>query len=104
MATEILTTGNEVKLPLNLSQGGIRIADKHGNHVSSPTKTKNEGEYYIEWMITNDHIKNLSESILNDAGPLIKRMAGLNKFAEDSEYSQRKTVKLVRKLLIQGSR
>ena len=94
MATKIELEGNKIKLPLNKSQGGIRIADEHGNHVSSPTKTKNEKEYYIEWMITNDEIKLLSDSILDDINSLIKGMEELNKFTEDSEYSQRKTIKL----------
>ncbi len=94
MATKIELEGNKIKLPLNKSQGGIRIADEHGNHVTSPTKTKNEKEYYIEWMITNDEIKLLSDSILDDINPLIKSMEKLDKFTEDSEYSQRKTIKL----------
>lgn len=94
MAIKIEVRGNKIKLPLYKSQGGIRIADEHGNHVSSPTKTKNEKDYYIEWMITNDEIKNLSDSILDDVNSLIKNMKKINKFAEDSEYSQRKTVKL----------
>jgi hypothetical protein len=94
MAIKIEVRGNKIKLPLYKSQGGIRIADEHGNHVSSPTKTKNEKDYYIEWMITNDEIKSLSDSILDDVNSLIKNMEKINKFAEDSEYSQRKTVKL----------
>jgi hypothetical protein len=96
MAIKIELAGNKIKLPLYRSQGGIRIADENGNHVSSPTKTKNETDYYIEWMITNDEIKSLSDSILalDDIKSLIKSMEKLNKFTEDSEYSQRKTVKL----------
>jgi hypothetical protein len=94
MAIKIEVEGNKIKLPLYKSQGGIRIADEHGNHVSSPTKTRNEKEYYIEWMITNDEIKSLANSILDDINSLIKSMVKINKFAEDSEYSQRKTVKL----------
>ena len=94
MAIKIELEGNEIKLPLFRSQGGIRIADEHGNHVSSQTKTKNEKEYYIEWMITNGEIKILSDSILDDINSLIKGMEELNKFTEDSEYSQRKTIKL----------
>ena len=94
MAIKIVLEGNEIKLPLYRSQGGIRIADEQGNHVSSPTKTKNEKEYYIEWMITNDEIKILSESILVDIDSLIKSMKELNKFTGDSEYSQRKTIKV----------
>jgi len=43
-------------LPLHYSQGGIRIADEHGNHVPSPTKAKNKEGYCIEWMITNDEV------------------------------------------------
>ena len=94
MAIKIELEANKIKLPLYRAQGGIRIADEHGNHVSSPTKTKNEKEHYIEWMITNDEIKILSDSILDDVNSLIKSMEKLNKFTEDSEYSQRKTIKL----------
>jgi len=94
MAIKIELEGSKIKLPLYRAQGGIRIADEHGNHVSSPTKTKNEKDYYIEWMITNDEIKSLSGSILSDINSLIKSMQGLKKFTEDSEYSQRKTIKL----------
>lgn len=94
MAIKIEVEGDKIKLPLYKSQGGIRIADEYGNHVSSPTKTLNEKKYYIEWMITNDEIKSLSDSILDDVNSLIKSMEKINKFAEDSEYSQRKTVKL----------
>jgi hypothetical protein len=96
MAIKIELEGNKIKLSLYRAQGGIRIADKNGNHVSSPTKTKNEETYYIEWMITNDEIKSLSGSILASADfeSVIKNMQKINKFTEDSEYSQRKTVKL----------
>jgi len=94
MATKIELEKNKIKLPLNKSQGGIRIADEYGNHVTSPTKTNNKKGYYIEWMITNDEIKILSDSILDNIKPLIKRMKELNKFTEDSDYSQRKTIKL----------
>lgn len=94
MAIKIGLTGNNVTLPLNKSQGGIRIADENGNHVSSPTQTKNQPDYYIEWMITNDEIKILSESILDNIKSLIERMQKLCKFTEDSEYSQRKTIKV----------
>jgi len=94
MAVKIELRGNKIKLPLHNAQGGIRIADENGNHVSSPTKTKNIGKYYIEWMITNDEIKMLSDAILDDIGSLIKNMQVINRFTEDSEYSQRKTVKL----------
>jgi len=94
MAIKIELEGNTIKLPLHRAQGGIRIADENGNHVSSPTKAKNEKDHYIEWMITNDEIKILSNSILDDIRPLIKSMEGISKFTEDSEYSQRKTIKL----------
>jgi len=94
MAIKIMLEGGKIKLPLSRAQGGIRIADENGNHVTSPTKTKNEKKYYIEWMITNDEIKALSDSILDSVDSLIEDMKKLNKFAEDSEYSQRKTIKL----------
>jgi len=48
MAIKIELNNEKIKLPLNKSQGGIRIADEHGNHVSSPTKTLNEPKYFIE--------------------------------------------------------
>jgi len=34
MATKIELEKNKIKLPLNKSQGGIRIADEYGNHVT----------------------------------------------------------------------
>jgi hypothetical protein len=76
--------------------GGIRIADEHGNHVSSPTKQKNDSRFFVEWMITNDEIKFLTDSFLEaeKLAKLIKVMAGLTKFTEESEYSKRKTVKV----------
>jgi len=53
---KIRLTNGKIILPLHYSQGGIRIADEHGNHVPSPTKAKNKEGYCIEWMITNDEV------------------------------------------------
>ena len=97
MAIKIKTLRGNVILPLHHSQGGIRIADEHGNHVSSPTKTKNEGNYYIEWMITNAEIKLLSDLFLERIDELVKEMKKIKRFAEDSEYSKRKTIKVDKK-------
>lgn len=87
-----------ILLPLNISQGGIRIADEYGNHVSKPTKIKNESKYLIEWMITNDENKFLVDSFLDTkiTKKLIERMNSIKKFAEESQYSKRKTIKLKR--------
>lgn len=86
----------KISLPLNQAQGGIRIADEHGNHVSAPTKIKNEPKYFVEWMITNDENKLIADSFFNSKTleDLIEEMETIEKFAEESEYSQRKTVKL----------
>lgn len=80
-------------LPLHYSQGGIRIADKNGNHFPSPTQILNDKEHFIEWMITNNEIKLLSTLFKKKEGisDLIKVMQKISKFAEDSEYSRRTT-------------
>jgi hypothetical protein len=82
----------KIILPLHYSQGGIRIADKNGNHVSSPTKTIFKEDYYIEWMITNNEIKLLSSFFENEEiNKLIDDLKKVNYFAEDTEYSKRTT-------------
>jgi len=82
----------KIVLPLHFSQGGIRIADKNGNHSSSPTKAIYKNEQYIEWMITNDEIKLLSGLFIpKDKEDLIIEMQKIDKFAEQSEYSKRVT-------------
>lgn len=96
MAIKIKIENKKVLLPLHHAQGGIRIADEHGNHVSSPTQTKKEAGYFIEWMITNDENKFLADSFLDQKTTeiLIERMEDIKKFAEESEYSKRKTIKV----------
>lgn len=84
--------GTKIILPLNYSQGGIRIADKTGTHCSSPTKTENKGEKYVEWMITNDEIKLLSTLFEKDKKSFIIEMNKIKKFTEDSKYSRRTTI------------
>ncbi|MBI2558141.1 hypothetical protein HYW20_02355 [Candidatus Woesearchaeota archaeon] len=84
--------GNKIILPLHFSQGGIRIADKNGNHFPSPTKTICKDDYYVEWMITNKEIKLLSQLFNHDdSNELIGDIKKIEKFAEDSEYSKRST-------------
>ncbi|MDO8563677.1 MAG: hypothetical protein Q7R87_01575 [Nanoarchaeota archaeon] len=90
---KIKLNNNRIILPLHFSQGGIRIADKQGNHVQSPTKANNENRYYIEWMITNDEIELISRSVLKNTNNLIEVMKKINKFAGDSDYSKRITSK-----------
>jgi len=100
MAIKIELNNEKIKLPLNKSQGGIRIADEHGNHVSSPTKTLNEPKYFIEWMITNNENQALVENFFkseDDIKKLIQKMEQIKKFAEESEYSKRETIKVERK-------
>src|SRR3989338_508335 len=93
MAVKIELTGGKIKLKLHNSQGGIRIADEEGNHVSKPTEAKNQNGCYIEWMITNDEIGLLSKHLFGSTNSLISEMKKINKFAEDSEYSKRATKK-----------
>ena len=90
---KIRLTKNKIILPLHFSQGGIRIADKDGVHRQKPTKSNNEKKYSIEWMITNDEIKLLSNHLLNNTNNLINEMKKIENFAEDSKYAQRKTKK-----------
>lgn len=84
--------GDKIFLPLNYSQGGIRIADKNGNHAPSPTKAKRNKENFIEWMITNKEIKILSK-LLDEENikDLIKKLNQIKSFAEESEFSKRTT-------------
>lgn len=93
MGAKIRLRGNIIILPLHYSQGGIRIADKNGNHFPSPTKTIRNNEYYIEWMITNPEIELLGKNNLFNIDDLIREMKKINKFAEDSQYSKRTTSK-----------
>ena len=95
MSIKITIENNKVILPLYYSQGGIRIADKSGNHVSKPTKETNNPDYFIEWMITNDETKYLANSFFDNdyLNSLIDKLSKVNKFAEQSEYSKRKTLK-----------
>ena len=88
-----------IELPLNLSQGSVRIADGTGNHHASPTKVKNERENYIEWMITNDEVKQLSSLLKKDrVDELIRKMSEIRKFAKDSDYSRRETCSREKKI------
>lgn len=99
MAIKIELNNGKIKLPLNKSQGGIRIADEYGNHVSSPTKTPKESKYSIEWMITNDENQALVEKFFKSKGDvkkLIQKMEEIKRFAEESEYSKRETIKVER--------
>lgn len=96
MTIKIEIADGKVKLLLHKSMGGIRIADEHGNHVSSPTKQKNDVGSFVEWMITNDEIKFLVDSFfeVENVNNLISDIKEIKKFTEDSEYSKRKTIKL----------
>ena len=99
MGIKIEFNNGKIRLSLNKSQGGIRIADEHGNHVSSPTKTINEVKYSIEWMITNDENQILIENFYKSKSEienLVHRIEQIKRFAEESEYSKRKTVKVER--------
>jgi len=90
--SKIKLNGTEIILPLYYSQGGIRIADKGGNHASSPTKTVYGEGQYVEWMITNNEIDLLSELLSHkDVDELISELQKIKKFAEESEYSKRTT-------------
>ena len=85
-------TDKTILLPLHYSQGGIRIADKNGNHFPSPTKIVRDGGHYVEWMITNNEIKLLSKLFSKDSiSNLIEVLRNIDRFAEDSEYSRRTT-------------
>ena len=84
--------GCTIILPLSFSQGGIRIADKDGNHFPCPTKTLNKKDYYVEWMITNKEIKLLSKlKRESEVRSLIKILQNISDFAADSDYSRRTT-------------
>ena len=87
MSIKIKINDKKVDLPLNKSMGGIRIADKHGNHVSKPTQQKNEASFFVEWMITNDEIKFLTDTYFEkeDIKKLIENMKKINNFTEKSD-------------------
>lgn len=88
----------KVKLPLHSPQSKIRIADVDGNHISSPTQAKNERRNLVEWMITNREIAFLIDTFLNreSSQRLIEKMEKIKAFAEESDYSKRKSVRLQR--------
>lgn len=92
---KISIANGKVLLILHNAQGGNRIADESGNHEGSPTKTKNEDKFFVEWMITNMEIKALSSSFLNsdDIKMLTEQLKSLHQFVNESEYSKRKTIK-----------
>ena len=85
-------TESGIVLPLNHAQGSIRIADGNGNHHASPTKARNEGENYVEWMITNEEVRQLSSLLKRErVEDLIRQMGEIRTFAGDSGYSKRET-------------
>ena len=43
MTIKIRLTGGKIIIPLNQPQSKFRLADSHGNHISSPTKIKKRG-------------------------------------------------------------
>ncbi len=85
----------KVCLSLHQAQGGVRIADENGNHASSPTKATNVGNSFVEWMITNDEVKALSDTFLDldDIKTLTEQLKKLGKFVNESPYSKRETTK-----------
>lgn len=77
------------------AQGSVRIADEDGNHEGSPTKAKNEPVFFVEWMITNVEVKDLSDYFLKEIEvlALIKKLKQIKQFAQDSAYAKRQTNK-----------
>lgn len=94
---KIKIVGKRVILPLYHSQGGIRIADENGQHTRSPTKAKNNPDYSIEWMITNEEIRKISNSFLKreEILKLIEELQKIKDFVEESKYSKRETIKII---------
>ena len=86
---------DKITLLLNKQRSKVRIADSEGNHASSPTKCKNESKYFVEWMITNENVKDIFKILKMDEDSLTKISKGFKEdfFIEDSPYSKREKVK-----------
>jgi len=82
---------NKVRFSLSIPRSRVRIADKYGNHIAKPTEAQLKTDYYIEWMITNEQVKALSEKYLDssDKAEIKRKITSINKFLKESEYAKR---------------
>lgn len=92
MATDtVIINSDGIRFSLTVPRSRVRIADKNGNHIAKPVEAKFNTEDYIEWMITNDQVKNISDEYLNDSDKreVKKRLTAINNFLKESQYARR---------------
>jgi len=82
---------DKVRFVLTMPRSRVRVADKDGNHVAKPVGANFDSEDYIEWMITNDQVKSLTDNYLNGADKveIKRRMTAIGSFLKDSQYAKR---------------
>jgi hypothetical protein len=86
---------DNVRLLLSVQRSKVRIADSDGNHANKPTIVKNIVSNYVEWMISNEEIKELIDQYLSsdDKRKLTSRINQVNMFLNKSEYATREAKK-----------
>ena len=84
-----------MKLVLTQAMGKVRIADNSGNHIRKPTEGKNESNNFVEWMITNNEIKELVNLYLDveDKRKLKSKIEAVNNFLKNSKFYSRSAKK-----------
>lgn len=86
---KINSTG--IKLNLSAPRSKVRISDIDGNHANKPTIVRNVSSNWVEWMITNDQLNELSDRFLNseDKKILALKIEQISNFLNNSEYAKR---------------
>ena len=88
---------DRIVLSLHSQRSKVRIADSEGNHVSSPTKCLNLGSYFVEWMITNENVKQVFDSFLKEdrswSAKISEELKEGAYFIDSSSYSKREKVR-----------
>lgn len=92
---ELKIEGENILLPLYKHRSKIRISDKNGNHISKIVDCLIIKELYIEWMITNQEIKELIYSFLNskDKETLVVEIQKISNFIRSSDLAKRQALK-----------
>ncbi len=88
---------DNVTLLLSRQRSKVRIADSDGNHAKKPTLVKNVVSNYIEWMISNEQIRQLIGNYLSsdDKKKLASRINFVDNFLNKSEYATREAKKTI---------
>lgn len=87
----VVINATQIKFALNVPRSRVRMADKYGNHIARPVGAKLDAEGCIEWMITNDQVKKLSDTYLGDTdkAEVKRKMSAITSFLKESKYAQR---------------